>query len=163
MRLFLGSGGAPKILPLLKKKKERKGKPRGVSSILPPPFSLSPPPAALHKAAAGGPGSPASGQPRRGPGPALALLQPPSPAKTMRPVPAPALLRALRLLLPLAACAVAYPAWSNSDDLVHLYTSSARKSFHLQIHSDGRVDGSPEQTVDSKSPAELPSRLVREG
>ncbi|XP_039219777.1 fibroblast growth factor 23-like [Crotalus tigris] len=67
----------------------------------------------------------------------------------MRPVPAPALLRALRLLLPLAAGAVAYPAWSNSDDLVHLYTSSARKSFHLQIHPDGRVDGSPEQTVDS--------------
>lgn len=81
----------------------------------------------------------------------------------MRPVPAPALLRALRLLLPLAACALAYPAWSNSDDLVHLYTSSSRKSLHLQIHPDGRVDGSPDPTVDSKSPAELPSRLVREG
>ncbi|XP_015683651.1 fibroblast growth factor 23-like [Protobothrops mucrosquamatus] len=67
----------------------------------------------------------------------------------MRPVPAPALLRALRLLLPLAACALAYPAWSNSDDLVHLYTSSARKSLHLRIHPDGRVDGSPDPTVDS--------------
>ncbi|KAM3833273.1 fibroblast growth factor 23 [Vipera latastei] len=71
----------------------------------------------------------------------------------MRPVPAPALHRALRLLLPLVACAsapaVASPFWSSPDDLVHLYTSSARRSFHLQIHPDGRVDGSPDQTVDS--------------
>ncbi|XP_060548627.1 fibroblast growth factor 23 [Pantherophis guttatus] len=71
----------------------------------------------------------------------------------MRPVPAPAFLRALRLLLPLLACgwgpAVASPIWSNADELVHLYTSSARKSFHLQIHPDGRVDGSPSQTVHS--------------
>uniref|UniRef100_A0A8C5RX87 FGF n=1 Tax=Laticauda laticaudata TaxID=8630 RepID=A0A8C5RX87_LATLA len=51
-----------------------------------------------------------------------------------------ALLRVLKHLLPLA---------SNSDALVHLYTSSQTKGFHLQIHPDGRVDGSPPRTVDS--------------
>ncbi|XP_015266666.1 PREDICTED: fibroblast growth factor 23 [Gekko japonicus] len=39
------------------------------------------------------------------------------------------------------------PNWGNTDSLLHLYTSSARNSFHLQIHSNGRVDGSPHQTV----------------
>ncbi|XP_060109928.1 fibroblast growth factor 23 [Heteronotia binoei] len=39
------------------------------------------------------------------------------------------------------------PNWGNSDSLLHLYTSSSRNSFHLQIHSNGRVDGSPHQTV----------------
>ncbi|KAG8142690.1 hypothetical protein E2320_005903 [Naja naja] len=72
----------------------------------------------------------------------------------MRPVPAPAFLRAFRLLLPLAAWglggpAAASPIWSNADELVHLYTSGSRRSFHLQIHPDGRVDGSPSQTVHS--------------
>uniref|UniRef100_A0A8C5WSN7 FGF n=1 Tax=Laticauda laticaudata TaxID=8630 RepID=A0A8C5WSN7_LATLA len=63
-------------------------------------------------------------------------------------------LRTFRLLLPLAAWglggpAVASPIWSNADELVHLYTSGSRRSFHLQIHPDGRVDGSPSQTVHS--------------
>uniref|UniRef100_A0A8C7E2X7 Fibroblast growth factor 23 n=1 Tax=Naja naja TaxID=35670 RepID=A0A8C7E2X7_NAJNA len=58
------------------------------------------------------------------------------------------------LLLPLAAWglggpAAASPIWSNADELVHLYTSGSRRSFHLQIHPDGRVDGSPSQTVHS--------------
>nr|XP_056718295.1 fibroblast growth factor 23 [Euleptes europaea] len=39
------------------------------------------------------------------------------------------------------------PNWGNTDSLLHLYTSSARNSFHLQIHSNGHVDGSPHQTV----------------
>ncbi|KAL8194539.1 UNVERIFIED_CONTAM: Fibroblast growth factor 23 [Gekko kuhli] len=39
------------------------------------------------------------------------------------------------------------PNWGNTDSLLHLYTSSARNSFHLQIHSNGRVDGSPHQTI----------------
>ncbi|XP_003221411.2 fibroblast growth factor 23 [Anolis carolinensis] len=37
--------------------------------------------------------------------------------------------------------------WGNSDSLLHLYTSTARNSFHLQIHSNGYVDGSPYQTI----------------
>ncbi|XP_042529428.1 fibroblast growth factor 23 [Dipodomys spectabilis] len=32
-------------------------------------------------------------------------------------------------------------------DLLHLYTASARAGFHLQIHADGHVDGSPQQTI----------------
>ncbi|ELV09165.1 fibroblast growth factor 23 [Tupaia chinensis] len=31
--------------------------------------------------------------------------------------------------------------------LTHLYTATARNSYHLQIHKDGRVDGTPQQTV----------------
>ncbi|XP_048371301.1 fibroblast growth factor 23 [Sphaerodactylus townsendi] len=38
-------------------------------------------------------------------------------------------------------------SWENTDSLLHLYTASARNSFHLQIHSNGHVDGSPHQTV----------------
>ncbi|XP_032077770.1 fibroblast growth factor 23 [Thamnophis elegans] len=71
----------------------------------------------------------------------------------MRPVQASALLRALRLLLPLVACgwgpSLASPIWSHADELVHLYTFNARRSVHLQIHPDGRVDGSQSQTVHS--------------
>ncbi|XP_053243705.1 fibroblast growth factor 23 [Podarcis raffonei] len=37
--------------------------------------------------------------------------------------------------------------WGNTDRLLHLYTSTARNSFHLQINSNGHVDGSPHQTV----------------
>ncbi|XP_020664925.3 fibroblast growth factor 23 [Pogona vitticeps] len=39
------------------------------------------------------------------------------------------------------------PDWGNTDSLLHLYTSTARNSFHLQINSNGHVDGSPYQTV----------------
>ncbi|XP_061438570.1 fibroblast growth factor 23 [Rhineura floridana] len=39
------------------------------------------------------------------------------------------------------------PNWGNTDSLLHLYTSTARKSFHLQINSNGHVDGSPYQTI----------------
>nr|XP_044995735.1 fibroblast growth factor 23 [Jaculus jaculus] len=31
--------------------------------------------------------------------------------------------------------------------LTHLYTATARNSYHLQIHRDGRVDGTPQQTI----------------
>ncbi|XP_004717705.1 fibroblast growth factor 23 [Echinops telfairi] len=31
--------------------------------------------------------------------------------------------------------------------LTHLYTATARNSFHLQIHKDGHVDGTPHQTI----------------
>ncbi|XP_063165311.1 fibroblast growth factor 23 [Candoia aspera] len=77
----------------------------------------------------------------------------------MTPAPAAALLRALRLLLPLAVCGwepaagfpdfspLLNPNWGNADHLLHLYTSGARNSFHLQIHANGRVDGSPSQTL----------------
>ncbi|XP_026551416.1 fibroblast growth factor 23-like [Pseudonaja textilis] len=71
----------------------------------------------------------------------------------MGPILDPVLLRVLKLLLPLGACgwglAVAFPNWSNSDDVVHLYTSSQKKGLHLQIHPDGRVDGSSSQTAES--------------
>ncbi|XP_070610801.1 fibroblast growth factor 23-like [Erythrolamprus reginae] len=72
----------------------------------------------------------------------------------MRPVASPpAFLRAFGFLLPLVAWgwapSAASPIWSNADELVHLYTASARRNFHLQIHPDGRVDGSPSQTVHS--------------
>uniref|UniRef100_A0A8D2JBD1 Chromosome 12 open reading frame 4 n=2 Tax=Varanus komodoensis TaxID=61221 RepID=A0A8D2JBD1_VARKO len=39
------------------------------------------------------------------------------------------------------------PSWGNTDSLLHLYTSTARNSFHLQINSNGHVDGSPSQTI----------------
>ncbi|XP_054856598.1 fibroblast growth factor 23 isoform X2 [Eublepharis macularius] len=39
------------------------------------------------------------------------------------------------------------PNWGNTDSMLHLYTSSTRNSFHLQIHSSGLVDGSPHQTA----------------
>ncbi|KAG8142691.1 hypothetical protein E2320_005903 [Naja naja] len=70
---------------------------------------------------------------------------------TMCPVPAPVLLRALRLLLLLPACGwgpvVASPIWSKSDELVHLYTAEGNmRSFHLQILPDGRVNRTPSQT-----------------
>ncbi|XP_036312949.1 fibroblast growth factor 23 [Pipistrellus kuhlii] len=35
-------------------------------------------------------------------------------------------------------------SWSG---LTHLYTASARNSYHLQIHKDGHVDGTPHQTI----------------
>nr|XP_036864891.1 fibroblast growth factor 23 isoform X1 [Manis javanica] len=50
-------------------------------------------------------------------------------------------------------CAVkAYPnvsplLRSSWGGLTHLYTATARNSYHLQIHKDGRVDGAPHQTV----------------
>nr|XP_002712872.1 fibroblast growth factor 23 [Oryctolagus cuniculus] len=31
--------------------------------------------------------------------------------------------------------------------LTHLYTATARNSYHLQIHKDGQVDGTPHQTI----------------
>ncbi|XP_004438891.1 PREDICTED: fibroblast growth factor 23 [Ceratotherium simum simum] len=31
--------------------------------------------------------------------------------------------------------------------LIHLYTATARNSYHLQIHKDGHVDGTPQQTI----------------
>lgn len=34
--------------------------------------------------------------------------------------------------------------------LTHLYTATARNSYHLQIHKDGHVDGSPQQTIYSE-------------
>lgn len=53
-------------------------------------------------------------------------------------------------------CAVhAYPntsplLGSSWGGLTHLYTATARNSYHLQIHRDGHVDGSPQQTIYSK-------------
>ncbi|XP_024588893.1 fibroblast growth factor 23 [Neophocaena asiaeorientalis asiaeorientalis] len=50
-------------------------------------------------------------------------------------------------------CAVhAYPntsplLGSSWGGLTHLYTATARNSYHLQIHRDGHVDGSPQQTI----------------
>ena len=54
------------------------------------------------------------------------------------------------------SCAVqAYPnssplLGSSWGSLTHLYTATARNSYHLQIHGDGHVDGSPQQTVYSE-------------
>lgn len=36
------------------------------------------------------------------------------------------------------------------DGLTHLYTATARNSYHLQIHRDGHVDGTPHQTIYSE-------------
>ncbi|XP_014403819.1 PREDICTED: fibroblast growth factor 23 [Myotis brandtii] len=36
---------------------------------------------------------------------------------------------------------------SSWGGLTHLYTASARNSYHLQIHKDGHVDGTPHQTI----------------
>ncbi|XP_006891430.1 PREDICTED: fibroblast growth factor 23 [Elephantulus edwardii] len=42
----------------------------------------------------------------------------------------------------------ASPLLSSSwGGLTHLYTATARNSFHLQIHKDGHVDGTPHQTI----------------
>ncbi|XP_056655111.1 fibroblast growth factor 23 [Monodelphis domestica] len=35
----------------------------------------------------------------------------------------------------------------NWGGLTHLYTATARNSYHLQIHKDGHVDGTPHQTI----------------
>ncbi|XP_072256475.1 fibroblast growth factor 23 [Pyxicephalus adspersus] len=37
--------------------------------------------------------------------------------------------------------------WGNPDRLMHLYTATEWNSFHLQINHDGRIDGSPHQTI----------------
>ncbi|KAK2509888.1 hypothetical protein MC885_008106 [Smutsia gigantea] len=36
---------------------------------------------------------------------------------------------------------------SSWGGLTHLYTSTARNSYHLQIHKGGQVDGAPHQTI----------------
>ncbi|XP_021492749.1 fibroblast growth factor 23 [Meriones unguiculatus] len=36
---------------------------------------------------------------------------------------------------------------SNWGSLTHLYTATARNSYHLQIHKDGHIDGTPHQTI----------------
>ncbi|XP_015363068.2 fibroblast growth factor 23-like [Marmota marmota marmota] len=36
---------------------------------------------------------------------------------------------------------------SNWGGLTHLYTATARNSYHLQIHKDCQVDGTPHQTI----------------
>lgn len=61
------------------------------------------------------------------------------------------------LVCVLALCCVvrAYPnasplLGSNWGGLTHLYTASARNSYHLQIHKDGHVDGTPHQTIYSE-------------
>ncbi|XP_062943921.1 fibroblast growth factor 23 [Cynocephalus volans] len=36
---------------------------------------------------------------------------------------------------------------SSWGGLTHLYTATARNSYHLQIHKDGHVDGTPHQTI----------------
>ncbi|XP_054433916.1 fibroblast growth factor 23 [Pteronotus mesoamericanus] len=42
----------------------------------------------------------------------------------------------------------ASPLLSSSwGGLTHLYTATARNSYHLQIHKDGHVDGTPHQTI----------------
>uniref|UniRef100_A0A8C8ZIC0 Fibroblast growth factor 23 n=1 Tax=Prolemur simus TaxID=1328070 RepID=A0A8C8ZIC0_PROSS len=42
----------------------------------------------------------------------------------------------------------ASPLLSSSwGSLIHLYTATARNSYHLQIHKDGHVDGTPHQTI----------------
>nr|XP_010981111.2 LOW QUALITY PROTEIN: fibroblast growth factor 23 [Camelus dromedarius] len=59
----------------------------------------------------------------------------------------------LGLLVGTLCCAVrGYPntsplLGSSWGGLTHLYTASARSSYHLQIHTDGHVDGSPQQTI----------------
>lgn len=40
--------------------------------------------------------------------------------------------------------------WGTPDRLMHLYTATEWNSFHLQINHDGRIDGSPHQTIYSK-------------
>uniref|UniRef100_A0A8C3X3C0 Fibroblast growth factor 23 n=1 Tax=Catagonus wagneri TaxID=51154 RepID=A0A8C3X3C0_9CETA len=49
-------------------------------------------------------------------------------------------------------CSRAYPdssplLGSGWGGLTHLYTATAKNSYHLQIHKDGHVDGSPQQTI----------------
>lgn len=39
---------------------------------------------------------------------------------------------------------------SSLGGLTHLYTATARNSYHLQIHKDGHVDGTPHQTIYSE-------------
>ncbi|XP_042690984.1 fibroblast growth factor 23 [Centrocercus urophasianus] len=39
------------------------------------------------------------------------------------------------------------PSWRNGDQLMHLYTSTERNSFHLQINADGHISGVPYQTI----------------
>ncbi|XP_032631647.1 fibroblast growth factor 23 [Chelonoidis abingdonii] len=39
------------------------------------------------------------------------------------------------------------PSWGNTDSLMHLYTSTEKNSFHLQINPDGYVDGTPHQSI----------------
>lgn len=39
---------------------------------------------------------------------------------------------------------------SSWGSLTHLYTATARNSYHLQIHKDGHVDGTPHQTIYSE-------------
>lgn len=39
---------------------------------------------------------------------------------------------------------------SNWKSLNHLYTATARNSYHLQIHKDGHIDGTPHQTIYSE-------------
>ncbi|XP_425663.2 fibroblast growth factor 23 [Gallus gallus] len=39
------------------------------------------------------------------------------------------------------------PSWGNGDQLMHLYTSTERNSFHLQINADGHINGVPHQTI----------------
>ncbi|XP_004610663.1 fibroblast growth factor 23 [Sorex araneus] len=55
----------------------------------------------------------------------------------------------LGLLVGLLGCVDrASPMLASSwGGLTHLYTATARNSYHLQIHKDGLVDGSPQQTV----------------
>ncbi|ELK02578.1 Fibroblast growth factor 23 [Pteropus alecto] len=36
---------------------------------------------------------------------------------------------------------------SSLGGLIHLYTATARNGYHLQIHKDGHVDGTPHQTI----------------
>ncbi|KAL4701044.1 hypothetical protein H8959_015048 [Pygathrix nigripes] len=36
---------------------------------------------------------------------------------------------------------------SSWGGLIHLYTATARNSYHLQIHKNGHVDGTPHQTI----------------
>uniref|UniRef100_A0A8C6DYX3 Fibroblast growth factor 23 n=1 Tax=Moschus moschiferus TaxID=68415 RepID=A0A8C6DYX3_MOSMO len=50
------------------------------------------------------------------------------------------------------SCGTSYPnssplLGSSWGGLTHLYTATARNSYHLQIHGDGHVDGSPQQTI----------------
>ncbi|KAM4748614.1 fibroblast growth factor 23-like [Rhinophrynus dorsalis] len=46
-----------------------------------------------------------------------------------------------------ASSPVINEGWGNPDKLMHLYTATEWNSFHLQINYDGRVDGTPHQTV----------------
>lgn len=59
------------------------------------------------------------------------------------------------LVCSLCSVATAYPdasplLSSGVGGLTHLYTATARNSYHLQIHTDGHVDGTPHQTVYSE-------------